>query len=87
MHSYLLAEREQIHPPITSDHLGPLDRLALRWGLTLIRWAGRAEQRRTTRSAQRSSREDRLRRQYLLDAEFEKIRQRADQARMLRPLI
>lgn len=86
MHSYLLAEREQLHPPIASGNLGPLDRIALRWGLTLIRWAARAEQRRIGRSTD-PRRQERLRRQYQLDVELERLRRRADEARMLRPLI
>ena len=82
MHSYLLAESEQLHPSLT-DQLRLLDRLALRFGVALVRYVA---ERHRTREARRLARQSQLHHQHRLDLELEKVRRQAEDAKMLRPL-
>ncbi|MCB0910167.1 MAG: hypothetical protein KDB60_00945 [Propionibacteriaceae bacterium] len=66
----------------TTPLTGFLDRVALRFGVALVEWAGHAEAREVARLQRRQAREERLRDRARQQAEFEREQLRLDSNRL-----
>ena len=78
-------ETRQIQNPSTTTTplIGFFDRVALRFGVALVEWAGHAEARETARLQRRQAREEQLRDRARQQAEFEREQLRLDRNRLL----
>ena len=66
----------------TTPSTGFFDRMALRFGVALVEWAGHAEAREVARLQRRQAREEQLRDRARQQAEFEREQRRLDSNRL-----
>lgn len=66
----------------TTPMVGLFDRMALRFGVALVEWAGHAEARELARLQRRQAREEELRDRARQQAEFERDQLRVDSSRL-----
>lgn len=69
-------------PTTTTPMVGLFDRMALRFGVALVEWAGHAEAREVARLQRRQAREEELRDRARQQAEFEREQLRVDSNRL-----
>jgi len=78
----VVTRHEQLPSTTTTPHPTLLDRLALRFGVALVEWAGHAQAREVARTQRRRAREEQLRERARLQAELDREQLRLDSIRL-----
>lgn len=83
MPTNVVTRHEKREPTTTTPRSTILERVALRFGVALVEWAGRAQAREAARLERRRAREERLRDQARQQADFDREQVRLDSVRLL----